>query len=146
MEVGAGAARNQEPARDIEIILSEHAGSFIRVREAGNVAGPVGLALRRSAHYPDVAAKGAPDSHFPEKHFVPVAFADLAEAVIVVLRGSCDPGGDDIAALDKELEAAPEVVTACVQRFHVRGAGSCQCGSGHRATLTVLVSNTTGEE
>ena len=85
MEVGARTRGNGEPGSDVDVILNEHARSRVPVGKTANFAGKIDLPLGGAANHPRIAAKDAARGELAKKQLVPIAFADLPEAVIVVL-------------------------------------------------------------
>src|SRR5262249_31187267 len=79
------AAGDGEPWRDGHVVLHEHAGRDVRVREAGGVLGAVRVAFGGSSDDPGVAAGRPAQCDFAEEEFVLVTLADFPELVLVLL-------------------------------------------------------------
>ena len=123
LEVGASARRNGKPTGDLDIVLHEHARRRVPVRELRYVARKIDVPLSGNADHPGVAMKRAARGEFAEQQFVAIAFADVTEAVIMILQGRGESGGDDVALLDDLLKIAADVIAAGVQSLGVGRAG-----------------------
>ncbi len=67
--------------------------------------------------------KGAAGCELSEKQFVAIAFANVAEAMIVVLQGCREAGRHHVVLSHNKLYVAAGVIAAGVQCLCIRCAG-----------------------
>ena len=67
--------------------------------------------------------KRAARGEFAKQQFVAITFADVTEAVIMILQGRGESGGDDVALLDDVLQISADVIAAGVQSLCVGYTG-----------------------
>jgi hypothetical protein len=87
--------------------------------------------LGGNADHPGLTCAAAPGRQFTEKQVMAIALAELAEAMVVVLRGDREACRENEAVLKQELKTAAEVVAPGIEGFRVRRV--C-CGKNCPAT------------
>src|SRR5690242_3915161 len=146
LHVYARAGRNRKPGRDRDVVLCEHARSRVAVRKTRNVARTVVLALESQSRDPVVAAGGAVKAQLAEQHVMLIAFADLAEAVIVILSRGREPSREHVTVADRHAVIAADVVATRVESLAVRLAYGRKHGAFHSAALAIFVGDAASEK
>jgi hypothetical protein len=89
--IEAGTGRHRQPSRHIEVVLREGARGRVRVRKPRGVDWLKPIALDRNAAYNRVTHKRPSDSELREATVMIVPLANLAESMVLVLRGPRSP-------------------------------------------------------
>ena len=137
MIVDAGARREREPARDIDIVLREQPGRRVRVGELWCVDRLKPVALDRDASDDRVMRDGASDRELGESGVVIVPFDGLTEAVLLMLRRPRRSSAPHQAIRSERLKRRTNIRASRVECFDVRAVR----GQGHarqRAARSVL--------
>src|SRR5262249_32738985 len=135
-----------EPRSERDIVLREDSRRDVGVGEARYIEGAVGFALGGGADHPGVTSGGSARGELGEEHTVTVALADLAELVVVVLRGSSESRAEHVASVDDELVRAAEIVAAGVEGFFVRLARCREHRAFDGSSAPVFVGDASGDE
>jgi hypothetical protein len=80
----------------------------------------------------------ATNCEFTERSVMAVSLQDFPESVIVVLSHDRRARRDHKPAFQEHLPNCADVETLCVQRFGIRGIGSGEEPSFHRATVAIF--------
>ena len=109
VDVHAGAGREREPGRQIDVVLDENARSVVGVGESRHVAWVERVPLVGQACNPRLAARRTSRGDLGERRVVPISFEDVTESMILALPGRRGAGGDHIPVLPQRLHCSADV-------------------------------------